>query len=155
MGRVSYSVEVPVRASAAEDLWYDLNRWPSFIDGFGHVRKQNGDWPHAGATLQWESAPGGRGNVLERVIKHEPRRGQESEVADSRMTGVQRLIFEPGPESVVVTLELDYEITATWPLKGVMDTLFVRRPMRDSIARTLTRFSREAVSDAELVGDAD
>lgn len=150
MGRVAYTVEIPVRASQAEDLWYDLNRWPSFIDGFGHIRKQTGDWPQAGATLQWTSSPGGRGHVLERVLKYEARRGQESQIADAKMSGTQRVVFEPGPDSVVVTLELDYEITANWPLKGLMDALFVRRPMRDSIRRTLTRFRREVVSDQEL-----
>ncbi len=154
MGHVSYSVEIPVRASEAEDLWYDLNRWPSFIDGFASIRKRSDDWPQAGATLQWSSSPDGRGNVLERVLKYEPRRGQESEVADARMTGVQRVIFEPGPETVDVTIELEYEITANWPLKGLMDLLFVRRPMRDSITRTLIRFKREAITDQELADEA-
>ncbi len=153
MGRVSCSVEVPVRASAAEDLWYDLSRWPSFVDGFGHVRKLSGDWPQAGSSLQWTSAPGGRGHVLERVLSYEPRCGQESQVADEKMTGVQRVTFEPGPDSVVVTLELEYEITQAGPFSGALDVLFVRRPMRDSLARTLTRFKREAVTDRELVGD--
>jgi uncharacterized membrane protein len=153
MGRVSHSVEIDVMASTAEALWYDLNRWPSFVDGFGHVEKQGGEWPQAGASLQWTSAPGGRGHVLERVVSYEPRVGQESQIADEKMTGRQRVTFKPGPSSVVVTLELEYEITADWPLKGLMDALFVRRPMRDSITRTLVRFRREAVTDRELGAD--
>jgi hypothetical protein len=153
VGRVSYSVEIAVRASEAEDLWYDLGRWPSFIDGFGHVRKQSGEWPHSGTSLQWTSSPGGRGHVLERVVSYEPRRGQEVDVADAKMSGRQRVTFEPGPESVVVTLELEYTISSDWPLKGLMDVLFVRRAMRDSLIRTLTRFRREAVTDRELATD--
>jgi uncharacterized membrane protein len=153
MGRVRASIDIPVQASQAEDLWYDLNRWPSFVDGFGHLDRQTGEWPKAGSALHWSSAAGGRGHVLERVVSYEPRSGQELQVADSKMTGTQRVIFEPGPGSVVVTIELEYEITADWPLKSVMDALFVRRPMRDSIVRTLQRLRREAVTDRELTAD--
>jgi hypothetical protein len=35
----------------AFELWTDLSRWPTFIDGFGHVERVDEDWPAAGAKL--------------------------------------------------------------------------------------------------------
>ncbi|HSD81316.1 MAG TPA: hypothetical protein VLB47_11660, partial [Solirubrobacteraceae bacterium] len=67
------TVDVPVRASAAEALWYDTRRWPAFVDGLKHVASVEGDWPGAGARVVWDSHPGGRGRVVERVVAHEPR----------------------------------------------------------------------------------
>jgi uncharacterized membrane protein len=155
MGRVSHSVKIPVLASEAEALWYDLTRWPSIVDGFGHLDKRTGDWPHEGATLSWSSPPGGRGRVRERVVRYEPRAGQESLVEDERMQGRQRLTFEPaGVDDVRVTLELEYELKGDHAFEAIFDALFVRRPMRDSIARTLQRLRREAVTDRELAAGA-
>jgi len=150
MGRVFFRIEVPVLASDAEALWYDQSRWPAFIDGFGHLEKCEGDWPHVGTSLTWHSTPGGRGTVYEDVLRYEPRVGQELRVEDDRMRGTQRVVFTPGPESVRVTLELEYEVKGDKPLKSLFDVFFVRRPMRDSITRTLQRFRREAVTDHEL-----
>ena len=47
MGRTSASTIVPGRLAEVEDLWYDRHRWPSWVDGFGHVVKLEGDWPEA------------------------------------------------------------------------------------------------------------
>lgn len=150
MGRVLATVQVPGMASEAEELWYDLTRWPGFIDGFGHLEKQTGDWPRPGASLTWTSSPGGRGRVLEDVVRYEPRTGQEALVEDERMRGTQRIGFVPQADGVRVTLELEYELKGNRPFSGLFDLLFVRRPMRDSLRRTLTRFRRELVADREL-----
>jgi len=154
MGRVLHSVEVPVMASEAEALWYDLKRWPGFVDGFGRIDKLEGDWPQAGGVLMWSSGPGGRGQVLEQVVRYEPRAGQESLVEDEQMRGRQRLAFEPGPDGVRVSLELEYELKKSHLFEGPFDLLFVRRPMRESITRTLARFRREAVFDRDLAGES-
>lgn len=154
MGRVLVSIQVPVITSEAEALWYDLARWPVFIDGFGHLEKSTGEWPGPGASLTWTSIPGGRGRVLEDVVRYEPRVGQESRVEDERMRGTQRIGFTPGTDGVQVTLELEYELKGDRPFGALFDLLFVRRPMRDSMTRTLARFRREVVSDHELAAQA-
>jgi uncharacterized membrane protein len=143
MPRVSAAVTVPGLASEAEELWYDPRRWPAWIDGFGHLHKVEGDWPHAGARAVWDSRPGGRGRVVERVMEYEARTGQALEVEDDRLRGTQRVRFEPGPDGVEVALELDYALKGRNVLTPLMDLLFIRRSLRDSLRRSLNRFRRE------------
>ena len=137
MGRVRARVDVPLLASAAEALWYDTSRWPTFVDGLAHVAAVEGEWPRAGARVVWDSHPGGRGRVVERVLAHAPREGQEVEVEDEKLRGVQRLAFAPRDGGVVVTLELDYELKERRGVVPVVDLLFIRRPQRESLERTL------------------
>jgi hypothetical protein len=136
---VSATTSVPGRVVEAEELWYDPHRWAAWIDGFGHVAKLEGDWPHTGARLLWDSPPRGRGRVEERVIAYEARGGQQVEVEDERLTGVQTVWFEPAGDQVRVILTLEYRLKKRNPLTG----LFVRRALRDSLGRTLTRFAHE------------
>ncbi len=150
MGRVLATVTIAAMTSDAEALWYDQSRWPSFIDGFAHIVKQEGSWPEAGTTLTWNSVPGGRGTVLEDVVRYEPRVGQELTVEDERMRGRQRIGFQPKADGVRVTLEVDYEIKGDKFLKPLFDIFFVQRPMRESVNRTLARFRRELLTDQEL-----
>jgi hypothetical protein len=149
MGRAEASVDVPGLASAAEELWYDPVRWPAWIDGFGHVVELPEGWPAEG-RLVWTSTPEGRGRVLETVVAYEPRGGQTLTVEDSRLRGTQRVEFTPGPETVKVTLSLDYEIKERTPLTWLVDLLFVRRQVVASLRRTLARFARERRGDMEL-----
>ena len=76
--RVGARIDVPGQASDAEALWYDLRRWPSFVDGCKYIARVDGDWPAAGALVVWDSFPGGRGRVLEEVTAYEARVGQRS-----------------------------------------------------------------------------
>ena len=92
MGSASAEIEVDGPAGEAEALWYDTARWPSFVDGFHHVVKVEGDWPRAGRIV-WDSTPNGRGRVQERVAAHEPGAGQTVEVEDPRLTGTQSIAF--------------------------------------------------------------
>ena len=149
MGRAEASVEVPGLASDAEALWYDPIRWPAFVDGFGHLVEISEAWPAAG-TAVWNSAPGGRERVIERVEAYEPRTGQTLAVEDSRMRGTQRVTFTPGPERTKVTLSLAYEIKDRTPVTWLVDLLFVRRAVLASLRRTLARFARERRGDMEL-----
>ena len=139
MPRVSATTWVPGRVAEAEELWYDPHRWAAWIDGFSHVAKLEGDWPHAGARRLWDSPPRGRGRVAERVIAYEARGSQQVEVEDERLTGVQTVSFEPAGDQVRVILTLEYRLKKRNPLTG----LFVRRALRDSLGRTLTRFAQE------------
>ena len=149
MPRVRVAETVPGLAFEAEELWYDPQRWPAWVDGFGHVVKLEGDWPAAGARSVWESRPGGRGRVVERVRAYEARVGQTLEVEDEQLRGTQRVSFEPGPEGVEVALELDYELKERNVFTPLTDALFIRRALRDSLKRTLLRFARERRGDLQ------
>jgi hypothetical protein len=150
MGRARASISVPGRAAEAEALWYDPHRWQAWVDGFGHIVSLDGEWPQAGAELVWQSPPGGRGRVTERVVAYEMRTGQTVEVEDATMTGRQTVKFEPGPETVEVTLSLEYEIKDRTPLTPAVDLLFVRRAMSDALRRTVTRFSNERKAEIQF-----
>ena len=93
MGKVKVELELPgVHASAAEELWYDTVRWPTFVDGLGHMFKVDEGWPREpGAVVIWDSNPGGRGRVLERVVSFEARVGQTVEVEDEKIHGRQTI----------------------------------------------------------------
>jgi len=143
VSRASATTVVPGRAAAAEELWYDRHRWPAWIDGFGHVVKLEDDWPQVGARLVWQSPPRGRGRVQERVTAYEPRVGQTVEVEDERLRGTQTVRFEPVGDAVRVTLTLDYELKERNVLTPLLDPLFIRRELGDSLRRTLARFAHE------------
>ena len=150
MGRAKASITVPGRAADAEELWYDPHRWQAWVDGFGHVVLLDDGWPRRGAELVWQSPPGGRGRVTERVVAYEMRLGQTVEVDDATITGRQTVEFEPGLESVGVTLSLEYRIKDRTPLTPVVDLLFVRRAMADALRRTVTRFSNERKAEIQF-----
>jgi hypothetical protein len=150
MGRAKASITVPGRAADAEALWYDPHRWQAWVDGFGHVISLDDTWPERGAELVWESPPGGRGRVTERVVAYEMRTGQTLEVEDATMTGRQTVAFEPGPESVDVTLSLEYRIKQRTAMTPVVDLLFVRRAMNDALRRTVTRFANERKAEMQF-----
>jgi Polyketide cyclase / dehydrase and lipid transport len=149
MGRVSASVAVPGLASEAEALWYDTSRWPTFIDGLHHVARLEGDWPHAGARVLWDSNPGGRGRVQERVLEFVAREGQTVAVEDEKIHGTQRISFTPGDAGVTVALELRYTLKESRPGLALFDLLFIRRPQREALQRTLRRFRTEVAAERQ------
>ena len=150
MGRARAQIDVPGPISEAERLWYDTSRWASFVDGFGHVVKREGDWPREGRVV-WDSGPNGRGRVVEQVKAYEVRASQTVDVEDPRITGTQTISFTAGDEGrCVVALELDYTLKSGGPAAPLVDALFVRRAFRDALRRTLSRFARELRSDREL-----
>jgi uncharacterized membrane protein len=151
VGRVRAEIEVDAPLEEVEALWYDVRRWPSFVDGFAHVAKLEDGWPAQGGRLVWDSTPRGRGRVLERVTEHEPGAGQTAEVEDPRMRATQRVEFERLTDGTVVALELDYRLKERNPLTPLVDVLFIRRSLRDALRRTLERLARELKADAELL----
>jgi hypothetical protein len=150
MGRTRATQSVPGLASDAEALWYDPQRWPAWVDGFGHAVKLEGDWPGVGARSVWDSKPRGRGRVVERVTAYEARAGQTLEVEDEKLRGTQRVSFRPAADSVEVTLELEYQLKERNAFTPFADALFIRRALRDSLKRSLLRFARERRADMEL-----
>ena len=151
MGSVRAVQRVPGLASDAAELGYDPQRWPAWVDGFSHVVKLEGEWPDVGARSVWESRPGGRGRVVERVTAYEARTGQTLEVEDEKLRGTQQVSFTPGPDGVEVALELEYELKVRNPFTPLSDALYIRRALRDSLKRTLLRFARERQGDIELL----
>jgi hypothetical protein len=150
MGRVSAQIDVPGSVEDAEELWYDVGRWPTFVDGFGHLHRRDDGWPQAGATLVWDSLPNGRGRVVERVVAQRSGEGQTAEVEDPRMRGTQQIAFRRLQDGVEVTLALDYLLKQGSILRPLTDVLFIRRAWRDSLRRTLDRFGREVEEEQRL-----
>jgi hypothetical protein len=124
----------------AETLWYDTTRWADWVDGLDRVIAVEGDWPRPGATVSWQSGPAGRGHVTEHVVAHEPLAGQTLEVSDDSIRGEQTVAFTPEDADVRVTLSLAYRITRRSPVTPLIDLLFIRRAMADSLDLTLARF---------------
>lgn len=152
MGRVRAAVDVPGRAFEAEQLWYDTTRRPAFVDGLQHVDRVDDGWPHQpGAKLVWDAKHGGRGRVIEVVERFEARGGQTAFVEDAEMRGTQTLRFLPHEGGVRVELELEYSIKREKGWTPLVDLVFVRRPMRETLQRTLDRFARELQADRELL----
>jgi hypothetical protein len=149
MGRVRASVAIAALASEAETLWYDTTRWASFIDGMHHIARLEGDWPRVGARVLWDSPPGGRGRVEERVVAYAAREGQTVAVEDEKIHGTQRVSFTPTEAGVTVALELDYTPKERRPGMVLVDLLFIRRPQRESLQRTLRRFRTEVAAERE------
>jgi uncharacterized membrane protein len=151
VGRVAAEIEVDAPLGAVVELWFDLRRWPSFVDGFAHASKREADWPATGGRLVWESTPRGRGLVIERVTAYEPGVRQNADVEDPRMRGTQSVRFRPLADGTAIGLQLEYSLKERNPLTPLVDLLFIRRSLRDSLRRTLVRFARELKADAELV----
>ena len=129
-------------------LWADIDRWASFVEGFARVISRSPDWPAEHARIVWESRPDGRGRVTETVLVNSPDRFA-TQVFESALMGEQTLhaaAAEDGGSAVVVTL--DYDLVKYGPLRGAADALFIRRALRDSLRRTLTRFAIEAEEEA-------
>jgi hypothetical protein len=149
VGRVRASVVVPGLASEAEALWYDTTRWATFVDGLHHIARLEGEWPRAGARVLWDSPPGGRGRVQERVTAYVAREGQTVAVEDEKIHGTQRVTFTPIEGGVTVALELEYTLKERRPGMALVDLLFIRRPQRESLQRTLRRFRTEVAAERE------
>ena len=49
-----------------------------------------------------------------------------------------------------MALELEYELKHSNVMTPLTDVLFIRRALRDSLKRSLTRFARERRGDLEL-----
>jgi hypothetical protein len=159
MALVRETRTVPLPVDRAAELWTNVTRWATFIEGFGHAVERDPSWPAAGSKLVWESTPGGRGRVTERVLSwvapHEGPGKLATQVFEESLVGTQTVTFEPGEGGSRVTLELQYELQpTTFARQGligkVADVLFIRRALSDSLARTLRRFATEAEEEVAL-----
>jgi len=148
VARERTSLDLPPERAAA--LWTDLRRWPTFMEGFSRVVRTDGDWPRQGSKIVWESIPGGRGRVTERVSEWGEGR-LVTEVFEEALTGTQTVRFgiAQNGESAV-EIQLEYTLSKPGPLAGVTDFFFIRRALTASLGRTLRRFATEAEEEAGL-----
>ena len=150
MGRVEASTEIEAPLAEVWDLYFDQDRWSSWVDGLASVVSQRG-YPNQGGTLTWRSGPAGRGEVRERVVAHEPRSLHAIDYTDPSSTGRLEVGFEMLPavsadsgRRTRVTQKLAYRVTAGGPLSPITDFLFIRGQMRGSLQRSLTDLRLEA-----------
>jgi Polyketide cyclase / dehydrase and lipid transport len=147
--RASARTPLPLTPVEALALWSNVERWASFVEGFARRLELTDSWPEPGARVVWESTPDGRGRVTERVVENTLDRFS-TQVFDKSLTGTQTLRALPAPDGSEVELSLEYELTRYGPLSGIADALFIRRALRDSLKRTLYRFTVEAEEEASL-----
>jgi hypothetical protein len=140
---------VPLAPEAAVRLWTDTSRWATFVEGFARTLEQSPDWPENGAKTVWESIPGGRGRVTERVTGNAPGRFA-TQVFEEALHGSQTVLFGEHADGTLVEIELTYELAKYGPLRAVADAIFIRRALRDALRRTLGRFAVEAEEEAGL-----
>jgi len=152
MASVRRARVVDLSPQEAYELWTDVRRWPTFVDGFAGVERMQDDWPNEGAKLVWRTPPAGRGTVTEKVLEAQPGARFATQVYESQLTGTQTVEFAPGPEerTTEVALTLDYKLQKTGPIAAVTDALFIRRTQGDALHRTLRRFATEAAEQAAL-----
>jgi hypothetical protein len=141
--------EVPLTPEAALRLWTDVSRWSSFVEGFARLVELDPGWPAEGSRVIWESVPAGRGRVTEKVTEGDPGRFATL-VFEDRLAGRQTFRAIESEGGARVELSLEYTLTKYGPLGALADVIFIRRALRDSLRRTLTRFGVEAREDAEL-----
>ncbi len=140
MGAVQVSDTFPGTVAAAERRWYDTSRWPAWVDGLERVVAVDPGYPAPGSVVTWESGPAGRGRVSERVVAYEAGAGQSVDVHDESISGRQTVVFATVAPGVQVTLRLEYRLRRPSPLTPLLDRLFIRRAMTESLARTIARF---------------
>jgi hypothetical protein len=156
MGTVVARQELP-GASIVEvqALWLDLDRWSSFVDGYGALARREGDWPQAGSRVVWDSLRNGRGRVVEQVTDFEPGVTHLVRVEDPQLHGTQRARFTAYDGGCEISLELDYELKRPGLGGRLTDILFVRRSLGDALGRTLRRFAVELEADRDLQAEPE
>jgi hypothetical protein len=140
---VHCTLDASLDAEAVWRLWSEVDRWAAFVEGLGQIARLDGDWPQAGAAVTWDSTPYGRGRVVERVLRCAPESELVVEVDEDRLTAVKRLTLGSLEDGVRVGAELDYRLRGSRWLNLAVDWLFVRRALRDALARELQAVATE------------
>ena len=147
MRRASARATLPLTPPEVLRLWSDVERWPSFVEGFARRLEVTDPWPEPGGRVVWESTPDGRGRVTETVTERAGDRFS-TQVYEQALAGTQTLRALPASDGSEVELSLEYELAKYGPLRGLADMLFIRRALRDALRRTLSRFAVEAEEEA-------
>lgn len=148
MARVEATVEIAAPLAEVWDLYFDRDRWASWVDGYSSLVTVSGDYPEVGGELRWRSTPAGRGEVSERVLAHEPRSLHRVAFEDPAASGELETRFEIKPAEegrlTAVSQGLSYSLSGGGPLAAVTDLLFIRNQQRRSLQRSLIEFRLEA-----------
>ncbi len=151
MGTVAARQLLPgASVDEAARLWFDLTRWPSFVDGFGTMALWHGEWPQPDARIVWDSLRNGRGRVVEQVTDFEPGVTHLVRIEDPQLRGTQRARFSAYDGGCEISVELDYALKQPGIGGRLTDVLFVRRAVGDGLRRTLRRFAVELAADRAL-----
>jgi hypothetical protein len=154
MGTVAARQSLPgASIDEVQALWLDLDRWPAFVDGFAALARSDGDWPHAGARIVWDSLRNGRGRVVEQVTDYERGVTHLVRIEDPQLRGTQRTRFSAYDGGCEISVELDYALKRPGVGGRLTDVLFVRRAVGDGLRRTLRRFAVELEADRALRSD--
>ena len=147
MAIVRVAAAFPGSVHEAETCWYDVARWPAWVDGLSRVVGVEGQWPEPGSKVTWESGPAGRGTVSEQVTAYEPLAGVTLEVEDDSMSAREWIEFTPAGGAaggeVQVEITLDYALKRRSVITPLVDLLFIRRLVATSLRKTLTQFGVE------------
>ncbi len=150
MPRIRADTLVPGPVSAAEALWHDVRRWPSFVDGMARLDKAEGSWPEPGSRVVWSGPPGGRARVVEASVRLVVRESHVAEVEDERLRGTRTVTFSPDRDGLVrVAVELEYTPKAGDRRTGLAARLLLGRREREALGHTLRRFRIERMADVE------
>ena len=98
MRRASARATLPLAPPDVLRLWTDVERWPSFVEGFARRLELTDAWPEPGGRIVWESAPSGRGRVTETVVEQGADRFS-TQVFEEALAGVQTLRVVPANDS--------------------------------------------------------
>jgi uncharacterized membrane protein len=142
---------LPLPPAGALDLWTDLERWPSFVEGLQSIERADPEWPAEGAVAEWRSGAAGRGRVTERVRsveRAEKRSTLATEVEEEALAGVQTVTFSEAEGGCTAQIELEYDLRRVGIGTRLADVLFIRRALSSALARTLERFAGETSDSA-------
>jgi uncharacterized protein YndB with AHSA1/START domain len=149
MAKTEASIEIAAPLAEVWDLYFDEDRWASWVDGFGSVLRSD-RYPETGGTLTWRSTPAGRGEVKERVLEHRPRSLHRVAFEDPGAEGELETELEmlPADEDegrlTKVSQRLAYRVRTGGPLRSLTDLFFIRPQMRRSLERSLRELRLEA-----------
>jgi len=150
VARIRSHTLVPGPVSAAEALWHDLRRWPSFVEGLSRLDKTEGSWPEPGSRVVWSGPPGGRARMVEASARLVLRESHVAEVEDERLRGTRTVSFAPDHDGLVrVTVELEYAPKAAGGPGGLLSRLLMARREREALDHTLRRFRIERMADVD------
>ena len=144
MGRVSAELLIPASLAEVWDIYFEPRSWQSWVDEFHAVDSISDGYPEIGGKLVWHSGAAGRGQVVETVLDHEPRRLHRIRFADPHAEGEQLTTFEIAGEGTKVGLELVYGLMAPGVFGPITDRLFIRSQMRAMLVRSLKGLRAEA-----------
>jgi len=141
MNEVRGVVVVEAAGIEVEQLWHDPSRWASWIHGFTHLSKLDGEWPLPGARRVWGSR---ERFVSETVSRYEAGSSLVTHFEDEKLSGVQRVTFETDGVRTRVTVVMDVE-----PKERLAPgrRWWLRRQLRESLRQTLLRFTYELAAE--------